>query len=98
MPDGNENNLFTITCRQKQFVNDVFQVHDITQGHRPGGLARFAITLADSGNLLSAIAGPQAEALAINDMVQIRGCFMLRKGKRVLVICSLKRLAQLDPR
>ncbi len=95
---GQEEPHSTKARRLAQYVNDVFQVGDITRWHRSKDLAYFAMILTNHDGRYEAIAGPQAETLAVNDMIYVRCCFMLRKGERVLVIYSVKRLARLDPR
>ena len=53
-------------------------------------LSRFAMTLKNWGRWYDAIAGPDAAALTVGDIVHVHGCFLRRRGELVLVVCSLR--------
>lgn len=72
-------------------VNDVFTVCTVARRNRRKGHV-YSATLANCVSQYDAIGGPSASALATSKLVRVNGCVLLRQGKPVLVICSLKRI------
>lgn len=90
MESGRSRNRRVNAFRRWPLINGVFQVHDTTRrvGSKP--LSRFAITLTSQGKRYEAIAGPEAAALTVGDIVRLHGCFLCRGSEMVLVVCSLR--------
>jgi hypothetical protein len=76
-------------------INDVFAVCEVSRQDRQRGHIYWA-TLANHARHYYAVAGPLGVALIANKVVRVRGCILLRQGKPVLVICSIRPVKQLD--
>jgi hypothetical protein len=96
MASGRSKNQDVNAHGRPPLVNDILRVHDITNRVGSKRFSHFAMTLKGQGKRYDAIAGPDAAALSVGDIVRLQGCFLNRGGKLVLVICSLKPSSQLE--
>jgi hypothetical protein len=77
-----------------RFVDDVLEVRSVTKRAPCSGQNYFLAIVTNRARQYEAIAGPPAAKLTIRQTVHVHGCFLLRRGEPVVVVCSLKPVSE----
>ena len=81
-----------VSGHHSPIIVEVFRICSVAKHSRLLIELRFTMTLSVRATRYVAITGPQAATLTVGDIVHVHGCFLLRRSRPVLVVCSLKPL------
>lgn len=82
-----------IVTRPHLVLGSLLRVRRITKHIQPRGRTSFTLLLAGRAARYVAIAGEAGARLSVGDLVHVRGCFLRRVGRYVLVVSSVERIA-----